>query len=48
MKKVEKISIGNMAFTLEEDAFLLLDSYIGRLEKYYEGKEGGDEIIKDI
>lgn len=48
MNKVEKVSLSGIAFTLEEPAYERLDNYIGRLQEYYSGRDGGDEIMKDI
>ncbi|NLZ18776.1 MAG: PspC domain-containing protein [Bacteroidales bacterium] len=48
MKEVERFSLGGYAFTLEEDAATLVGEYLGKLEKYYEGREGGPEILEGI
>lgn len=48
MKKVVKVSIGSIAFTLEEGAHSELDIYLKSLETYYSQKEGGDEIVESI
>ena len=48
MKKVVKVSIGNIAFTLEEEAHQELKVYLDSLVDYYGAKEGGNEIIEGI
>lgn len=48
MKKVVKVSIGGIAFTLEEAAHAELEIYLNSLEAYYKQKEGGDEIVEGI
>jgi hypothetical protein len=35
MKKVVKVSIGNLAFTIDEDGYELLKSYLGELRAHY-------------
>ncbi|MBO4475107.1 MAG: PspC domain-containing protein [Bacteroidales bacterium] len=44
MKKVEKVSIGGYAFTLESEAAAALDSYIKEMELYYNNQEVLDGI----
>ena len=48
MKEVERFSLGGYAFTLEQDAATLVGDYLGELEKYYDGREGGSEIMEGI
>lgn len=48
MKKVQKVSIGRYAFTLEEDAYQRASDYLRELEKFYSGREGGKEIMEGI
>jgi len=48
MKKVVKVSIGNMAFTIDEDGYELLKAYLGELNAHYRSKQNGDEIIEGI
>ncbi len=48
MKEVERFSLGGYAFTLEQDAASLVEDYLGALEKYYNGREGGSEIMEGI
>ena len=48
MTKVEKVSIGGIAFVLDEEAYGILDSYLGELRDYYGDRDGGGEIMDDI
>lgn len=48
MTKVEKVSIGGIAFVLDEEAYGILDSYLGELRDYYGDRDGGREIMDDI
>jgi phage shock protein PspC (stress-responsive transcriptional regulator) len=48
MKKVIKVSIGNIAFTLEEEAHSELKGYLDSLELHYSAKDGGSEIVEGI
>ena len=48
MKEVERVSLGGYAFTLEDDAARLAEEYLGELEKYYDGRAGGGEILDGI
>ena len=48
MKEVEKVSLGGYAFTMEQDASELAAGYLGELEAFYSGREGGGEIIEGI
>jgi len=48
MKKVVKVSIGNFAFTIDEDGYELLKAYLGELNAHYRSKQNGDEIIEGI
>lgn len=48
MKKVIKVSIGNIAFTLEEDAHKVLNDYLSSLSSHYSGNPNGQEIIDGI
>lgn len=45
MKKVEKVSIGRYAFTLEENACHDLEGYIEALKKHYSGNADCTEIV---
>lgn len=48
MKKVIKVSINKMPFTLAEDAYSVLKVYLDHLRRYYSGKVGGSEIVDGI
>lgn len=48
MTKVEKVSIGKCAFTLEESAYTIALAYLDSLDKYYSPREGGHEIMEGI
>ena len=48
MKEVERFSLGGYAFTLEQDAATLVGDYLGELENYYDGREGGSDIMEGI
>ena len=48
MKNVVKISISGLAFTLEEDGYMLLDKYLSQLRKYYNKQKNGVEVVEGI
>lgn len=48
MKKVEKVSIAEISFTLDSDAYVSLKQYLDSLNDYYEKDPDGREIIADI
>jgi phage shock protein PspC (stress-responsive transcriptional regulator) len=48
MKKTLSIHIGKQLFTIEEDAYSLLQSYLERLERKFQNEQGKEEIIEDI
>jgi phage shock protein PspC (stress-responsive transcriptional regulator) len=48
MKKVEKVSIAEISFTLDNDAYLALKHYLDSLHAYYDDDPDGREIIADI
>ncbi len=48
MKKVEKVSIAEISFTLDSDAYLALKQYLDSLQEYYENDPDGKEITRDI
>ncbi len=48
MKKVVKVSIANLAFTIEEDGYELFKSYLGELTAHYRSNPNGNEIIEGI
>ena len=48
MKNVIKISISRLAFTLEEDGYVLLDKYLSQLRGYYSKQRNGMEVVEGI
>ncbi len=46
MKRVEKVSIGGYAFSLEEDAYGTMSEYIDGLRAQYSSSPDGNEIIE--
>ena len=46
MDKVEKVSIGGYAFTLDTAAYNAAKAYLTELENYYSKREGGTEIME--
>ena len=48
MQKVVKVSIANIAFTLEQDAHELMRDYLERLQIHYESSPNCGEILSEI
>jgi phage shock protein PspC (stress-responsive transcriptional regulator) len=48
MKKTITITIGNMLFNVEEDAYLALSGYLDSLKAKFAGYADGSEIVSDI
>lgn len=48
MKKVLHINLGSYPFTIDVDAYELLDAYFLTLEKHFRTNENPDEIVYDI
>ena len=48
MQKVVKVSISNIAFTLEQDAHELMQDYLERLQIHYESSPNCGEILSEI
>mgnify|MGYP002620670440 CR=1 FL=1 len=48
MNKVEKASIGGIAFTFNTDAYEAVSRYLTELETFYASKESGAEIMEGI
>ncbi len=48
MKKIEKVSIADISFTLDSDAYVSLKQYLDSLYGYYDKDPDGSEIIADI
>ncbi len=48
MKRVETINVNGIVFSIDDDAYGKLGSYLDALGKYFENEQGGREIIADI
>ena len=48
MKPTVRVSIGGLAFTLEEDAYQVLDNYLQALRNHFADNSESEEIISDI
>ena len=48
MKRVETISINGIVFSIDDDAYVQLGSYIDILSKHFEQEPGGRDIVADI
>ncbi len=48
MKKSLNITIGGIAFTIEEDAYEILKKYLDAIEEYFKKSGEGKEILSDI
>ena len=48
MQQVVKVSIGNIAFTLDKDAHELMEDYLDRLATHYAGNANCSEILSEI
>ena len=48
MKKTIKVSLGGLAYNIEEDAFTPLDNYINTLKQRLINDKEGSEIVQDI
>ena len=48
MKKTIKINIGGVLFHVDEDAFLILNTYLDKIKNHFGGEREGNEIITDI
>ena len=48
MKKIVKVSIADISFTLDNDAYVSLKQYIDSLHNYYDKDPDGKEIVADI
>ncbi len=48
MNKVEKVSIGGYAFTLDERAYEVASAYLDELKSFYGKQMGGSEIMEGI
>lgn len=48
MKKTVTINLFGTAYTIDEDAHLLLEQYFSNMKSYFSRQAGGDEIADDI
>ncbi len=48
MKRTESINIGGALFYVDDDAFQILKDYIEKLERWFQDKEGGADVVHDI
>ncbi len=48
MKKTIHINLGEHPFTIDDDAYLLVERYINELNAIFASTEGGEEIVRDI
>jgi phage shock protein PspC (stress-responsive transcriptional regulator) len=48
MKKVVEVNIGRINFTIEDDAYINLKSYLNRFESSITEKNDAEEIMEDI
>ncbi|MDR0825226.1 MAG: PspC domain-containing protein [Prevotella sp.] len=48
MKPTVRVSIGGLAFNLDEDAYRVLNNYLQALKRHFAANPEGDEIISDI
>ena len=48
MKKTVTVNIGGIAFTIDEDAFSKLNTYLETIKSYFKASEGREEIMQDI
>lgn len=48
MKKTVNINLNSFMFTIDDDAFQMLQLYLSKLEEHFANQEEGSEIVKDI
>ena len=48
MKQVVKVSISGVSFSLESDAYTMLEKYLSELNEFYGKESDGAEIVSDI
>lgn len=48
MKKTVTINISGLVFTIDEDAYDILQNYLNTIKSYFRDSEGRDEIMGDI
>ena len=48
MKKTLSITLGGRIFTVEEDGYVVLDTYLKRLREHFKADASVDELLQDI
>lgn len=48
MNKIQYINVGGYPFSINEDAFHKLDTYLSKLDRHFAASEGHKEIMQDI
>lgn len=48
MKKTLTVNLGGAVYTMDDDAYRLLDNYLCNLRAHFGSEEGADEIVDDI
>lgn len=48
MKKTVSINLNGILFNIDDDAYLLLENYLRKVEAHFSGQEGVNEIMNDI
>ena len=48
MKKTQQVNIGGFAFSVDEEAYNSIDTYLQSLKRFYSANAEGPEIIQDI
>ena len=48
MKRTVTVNISGMVFTIDEDAYDVLQKYLNKIKGYFSKSDGQDEIIADI
>lgn len=48
MKKTQQVNIGGFAFSVDEDAYNTIDTYLQSLKRFYSANAEGAEIVEDI
>ena len=48
MKKTVTVNLNGRVFTMDEDAYQLLEKYLNNIRIYFRKEEGSSEIIADF
>jgi len=48
MNKIHYINVGGYPFSIDEDAYRILDEYMSSLDRHFSKSEGHNEIMQDI